>query len=354
MFHYDRGLKITSIDLGVDICRRQPRGFVSHAHADHMGPHELAYATAPTCALYRHRMGEHRQVKTMAVGEFIELDDTRFAALPAGHILGAAMLFVEDRHQSLLYTGDFRLHESLTAGKAELRTADVLVMETTFGQAKYRFPPRDETWQRLVDSIESAWKDDRTPIIRAYSLGKSQEVTKALTDRGMRVLQHPKTFAISQIYNQFGCDLGDVREFRHASDKHDEDINTQTGVKESGADQPCADQPCADQPCADQPSVIVTPPKGQRGSYLELPARRVEIAVTGWALDPRTKYRLGVDEAIPLSDHADFDELIECVERVEPRRIYCTHGDASFCNFLNELGHDARILGDETHQKRLF
>ena len=323
MFHYDRGLKITEIDLAVDICRRQPRGFISHAHADHMGPHELAFATPATCKLYRSRMGGHREVQPMPFDEFIEMGQVRLAALPAGHILGAAMLFAEDQKQSLLYTGDFRLRESLTAGQAALRKADVLVMETTFGQPKYRFPPRSEMWERLVDCIESAWKEDRTPIIRAYSLGKSQEVTRALTDRGMRVMQHPKTFAISQIYEQFGCSLGDVREFN-------------------------GDE------CRDGAFVIVTPPKGQRGGYLELPARRLEIAVTGWALDPRTKYRLSVDEAIPLSDHADFDELLECVERVEPRRIYCTHGDESFCNHLNEIGHDARILGAETHQKRLF
>ena len=32
---------------------------------------------------------------------------------------------------------------------------------------------------------------------------------------------------------------------------------------------------------------------------------------TGWAMDSSCKYRSGVDAAFPLSDHADFHELID-------------------------------------------
>ena len=63
---------------------------------------------------------------------------------------------------------------------------------------------------------------------------------------------------------------------------------------------------------------------------LERLGRQVRIAVTGWAVDPRAKYRFGVDHAMPLSDHADYDELFEAVARVEPRVVYCTHGPEEF------------------------
>ncbi|HYW80604.1 MAG TPA: hypothetical protein VE890_13555 [Thermoguttaceae bacterium] len=61
---------------------------------------------------------------------------------------------------------------------------------------------------------------------------------------------------------------------------------------------------------------------------LEKLHREVRIAVTGWAADPRTKYRLRADHAIPLSDHADYSELLEA-------------------------GHDAQLLGRRS-QGRLF
>ena len=86
---------------------------------------------------------------------------------------------------------------------------------------------------------------------------------------------------------------------------------------------------------------------------LERLGRQVRIAVTGWAVDPRTKYRLGVDHAVPLSDHADYDELFEAVARVEPRVVYCTHGPESFVDRLRDAGYDARPLGRPS-QKRLF
>jgi hypothetical protein len=72
----------------------------------------------------------------------------------------------------------------------------------------------------------------------------------------------------------------------------------------------------------------------------------VTSGVTGWAVDPAWRWRLGVDYAVPLSDHADFDELIECIELVQPGIIYCTHGPAEFVDLLRERGHNAHALED--------
>jgi hypothetical protein len=68
---------------------------------------------------------------------------------------------------------------------------------------------------------------------------------------------------------------------------------------------------------------------------------------------PWTKYRLRVDHAVPLSDHADYDELLAAVARVAPRKVYCTHGPASFVDHLRDAGYDAHPLGRAT-QLRLF
>ena len=77
------------------------------------------------------------------------------------------------------------------------------------------------------------------------------------------------------------------------------------------------------------------------------------IAVTGWAAAPDARYRLNVDHAIPLTDHADFDQLIEFVERVEPSRVLCTHGPRSFVDELRNRGWNAEPLAPEP-QGRLF
>ena len=112
MFHYDNGLFLTDAGLAVDLRRRQPRCFVSHAHADHMARHELALATEATARLYQHRLGTKHRVREMNWHEPIEMGNLHLTADPAGHCLGSAMLLASDGTQSLLYTGDFKLGPS--------------------------------------------------------------------------------------------------------------------------------------------------------------------------------------------------------------------------------------------------
>ena len=182
MFHFDNGLFLTRASLAVDVRRRQPRSFVSHAHTDHIARHELALATPTTCRLYQHRLGAHHRVREMPFGEPLDFGSLRLTALPAGHCLGSAMLLADDGDSSLLYTGDFKLGPSATAEPAELPHADVLVMESTFGLPRYRMPPRDTVIDQLLSIVHAALADGKTPVIHAYPLGKSQEVTKILTD----------------------------------------------------------------------------------------------------------------------------------------------------------------------------
>jgi Cft2 family RNA processing exonuclease len=54
-------------------------------------------------------------------------------------------------------------------------------------------------------------------------------------------------------------------------------------------------------------------------------------------------YRYGVEHALPLSDHADFDELLELIERVQPKKIYSHHGYREFADFLRGKGFDAEL-----------
>lgn len=316
MFVYHHGLRLTVADLAIDTRRRHARAFVSHAHSDHIARHEYVLCTAPTAALMEHRLGK-RTVHVMELGEPISWAGVTLTALPAGHCLGAAMLHVEADGQTLLYTGDFKLSPSATATAAEPARAEILIMESTFGTPNYRMPPQEEVLARLRDLLQRILESGAVPVIEAYALGKGQEITRRLHDMGYAVVQHPHVWAVSRIYESFGVTLGRYRRW--------------DGTVEPG-------------------EVVVVPPRCRP----EMPRRRqVRVAVTGWAVDPAAKYRLGVDHALPLSDHADYDELLEMVERVSPRVVYCTHGSEEFVNRLQELGWDARLLGRAT-QRRLF
>lgn len=230
------------------------------------------------------------------------------------------MLLVESDGESLLYTGDFKLSQSATAEPAQPPRAEILVMESTFGDSRYRMPPRQQVIDELIHIVRQALAHDRTPVIQAYVLGKAQEVTRILFDHGLPVQQHPDMVAISRIYQECGSDLGTVKLY--------------DGQPLPG-------------------HVVIEPPAGQRSRRLPIPHGSITIAVTGWSVDPRAKFRLGVDYAVPLTDHADYGELLECIARVEPKVIYCTHGPRSFADHLCNLGHNAFPLAGG-RQLRLF
>jgi Cft2 family RNA processing exonuclease len=68
--------------------------------------------------------------------------------------------------------------------------------------------------------------------------------------------------------------------------------------------------------------------------------------LTGWAVDPSARYRYGVHEMIALSDHADFPELVEYVERARPKVVYTLHGGPGFAHHLRDQGIEAHHLAD--------
>jgi putative mRNA 3-end processing factor len=363
VFHWDNGLKLTKADLAIDFRRRQPRAFISHAHSDHIAPHEYALCTPETAALYQHRLGP-RQTLAMPYRQPIEWGGLRLTTYPAGHCLGSAMLLAEDGEQSLLYTGDFKLGESATAEQAELPRADTLVIECTFGHPDYRMPPRAQVIDELLAIVRQTMADGAAPVIQAYMLGKGQEVTRILTDAGIPVLQHRDIFAVSQVYESCAVSLGQYECFKHIArpgwaivvPPGRGEIHFHTEKK--GTSRKKGDRPhLPERPggCSAQMGPVPFFPEGAAHKLDLSPFSppQVRIAVTGWAIDQRAKYRLGVDYALPLSDHADYDELFEAVARVEPRVIYCTHGPESFVDLLRDAGYDARPLGKPL-QGRLF
>lgn len=307
---------LTKPRLAVDSSRRQPRAFISHAHSDHIARHEYALCTPETALLYQHRLGP-RPTLPLPYRQPIDWGGLRLTAWPAGHCLGSAMLLAEDGDRSLLYTGDFKLGESATAARAEMPQADILIIESTYGHPDYRLPPRQQAIDDLLRLVRATLADGAVPVVVAYALGKGQEVTRLLTAAGLPVVQHRSVFEVSQVYEACGVDLGRIAPF--------------TGKVEPGW-------------------TLVAPPNA--GTF-ERVGRQVRIAATGWAVDQRSKYRLRVDHAVPLSDHADYDELFEAVARVAPRVVYCTHGPESFVDCLREAGYDARLLG-RPRQGRLF
>jgi Cft2 family RNA processing exonuclease len=317
-------LKVAGCALFLDSRRPRSLCFVSHAHSDHLGAHEHALSTRATAALAERRL-PIRCATPLEYSTPRSLDDrTSLCVLPAGHILGSAMLHLQRDNQHLLYTGDFKLRDSATVPAAQPRQADVLVMETTYGVPLFRFPSRTRVIGQLLELVESAFRAGRQPIVLGYSLGKAQEVVRILTGAGHRVSAHGAVFHNNQTYEQLGVSLGDYRRY----DRDDFHGPRALDLRERG--------------------VLVAPPQMSRSTFVTRFDNPCRIVLTGWAMLKNAVYRYGVDHALPLSDHADFDELCELVERVRPRKVYTHHGYArEFADVLRAKGLDASCARPE-------
>jgi Cft2 family RNA processing exonuclease len=320
MLQWAQDLKIAGTDLYLD--SRTPRGdcFISHAHSDHLGVHARTICTPATVAFAEHRVGPLASASRLEYDNSYQFNgETELCLVPAGHVFGSAMLHVTRPEGSLLYTGDFKLRESLTVEPARPVRADVLVMESTYGQPLFRFPPWKSVAAQLVELVEGAFRAGRQPIVLGYSLGKAQEITRLLTNAGFVVTLHGAVHAMAEIHRKLGVELGNYRRYAF------EDFHGPKALdlRERG--------------------VLVAPPNCARAGFCTRFENPCRIVMTGWALLKNAIYRYGVEHALPLSDHADFDELMELIDRVQPKKIFSHHGYSEFAEILRAKGFDAEL-----------
>ncbi len=324
-FRYSgQALHFPELRLWLDAHRARGPGeavVVSHAHSDHTAAHAEIFVTPPTQKLMRARVKGTRieHVLTfgtpadLRTGKFGTPRDVQLTLLPAGHIFGSAMVRLEAAGESVLYTGDYKLRAGLTAEECQPVPARVLIMETTFGRPEYVFPPAAEVMTGVIRFCREALDHDEIPVLLGYSLGKAQEILAGFRGTGLSLMLDQSVAKLTKIYQELG----------------------QTFPPYVPWD-----------PDAAAGRVVLAPPGLSAGRLRQqLPRARIAV-LTGWAVDPGCCFQYRAEAAFPLSDHADFPELLEFVRRVAPERIYTLHGFAAdFAATLRGLGYDAHGLG---------
>src|SRR6266566_2820519 len=312
---YDHGVYLPVYDLWLDPWEAKRFAFVSHAHSDHIAPHQEIILSERTARLLQARMPGTRTEHVLPFGEQRRVHDIDVTLLPAGHIFGSAQLFISVENETLLYTGDFKLRHGKSAEAAEWRQADTLIMETTFGLPRYQFPPTEQLIAQIVAFCRDAIEEGAVPVLLGYSLGKAQEVLCSLDGAGLTPMLHGSVYQMTRIYEQFGQSFCKYVRYNK---------NDVAG------------------------KVLICPPSASHSPMIQkIPRKRVAM-VSGWAVDPNAVYRYQVDAAFPLSDHADYNDLIRYVDLVQPKRVFTLHGFASeFARDLRERGIEAWALNEE-------
>ncbi len=292
--------------------------FVSHAHSDHTADHREVILSEPTARLMTARMGGKRIEHALRFNEPHVFqrggNEFRITLVPAGHIFGSAMSLIECEGESLLYTGDFKLRRGRSAEVCQPVRADSLIMETTFGRPEYCFPPTEDVLQGVVRFCQEALDNDETAVLYGYSLGKSQEILSSLGAAGLPIMLHSSVFNMTKVYEQFGHSFPPYEKY------------------ESGRA---------------QGKVLLCPPSVAGSAMVRSLGKTRGAVLTGWAVNAGCRYQYRCDAAFPLSDHADFPDLIKFVQQVQPKHVYTLHGFAAdFAQTLRALGFTATALSE--------
>jgi len=283
--------------------------FVSHAHMDHVEEprkNSKVLASKETAILARARGVELGEPTVPPEG--VKL-------LDSGHILGARALWIEDE---FLYTGDAAGRERAFLGSCKTRKAKTLVTETTFGDPRFVFPPLEKVVKEVNEMIARSFDQGRPVVLMGYALGKSQ-VLSYLFSAWHPFFVHESVSEMNDIHRDCGVSLRKV-----------------TKVDSSLEGLPPG------------PWVMVAPLMGSRNrlaARLKKEHGAVLAAFSGWAASPGYAFSLGADYAFPLSDHCDYQELMQLVDDVEPELVYTTHGFTNeFATALRREGFDAKPL----------
>lgn len=281
---------------------------VTHAHGDHLPrTDKQIIASDITAALMEERTG--RTVSSKTTAEQIDL-------IPSGHIIGSRAAYVQVDDTTILYTGDTSIEDRLYLDGFEPPSADILVTEATYGIPKYRFPQQKTVVKQIHDWIQET---SGTLILFGYSLGKAQKIQQI----AQKATNRP-------IYSH-----GSVINMNDA-------IETQTALSFKA-------KPYTEHKENLTDSILVLPSRLSRkdwvGTYREK-HDATTAGFSGWAVDESYVHRRNVDNAFPLSDHCDFDDLDELTTSVDPDRIYTQHGfsDALASHLRDKHGFSAQSL----------
>ncbi|MDJ0718090.1 MAG: MBL fold metallo-hydrolase [Prochloraceae cyanobacterium] len=122
------------------------------------------------------------RLETMEMGrDFEPLPGLTVRFINAGHILGAACIYLKYKKRTLLYTGDFNTTSSRTTTGmkwSDLPRAEMLITESTYGDQLH--PSRKTQERELVEGVIETVTQRGNVLIPAFALGRAQEILLAL------------------------------------------------------------------------------------------------------------------------------------------------------------------------------
>jgi len=297
--------------------------FISHAHLDHTP--NIETVTPKICSKATKELVEYRknlQLINTINFETFDINGIHFKQLNSGHIIGSTSFLLESKNKRIFYTGDICDKHRFYLKAAEVPKSDIMIIETTFGHPEYQFPSVMDVIDKSSHWIKEQLESKISVALMGYPLGKAQIISKIAEKFNIPIIVQDKIFEINEICKKYGFNGNGYLQYSKSFDVLEKE--NFIGIF----------------PCSSYYVNFLNEIKFKKTIKLKT------AAFSGWALNPKYKDNLNVDEAFPLSDHSDFNGLIKIVKQTSPEKIYTIHGfENDFAKFLKEdFGFDAKPL----------
>lgn len=291
------GLYCLPAQAAIDPLSPQPLAIITHGHADHARPgHNHVIATPQTLDIMQTRYGKGfaKTVTALEYGETLALGEVVVSLAPAGHVLGSAQIILEHQSQRLVAAGDYKRKHDPTCAPFEIVPCDVFVTEATFGLPVFRHPDPHMEIGKLLSAHRLF--PSRTILVGAYALGKAQRIITLLREAGYNqpVYLHGAMQKLSLLYERWGVSLG--------------------SWEAATADISLAGK------------IVIAPPSAFGTSWMRRLNDPLICFASGWMQVRQRAKQRGVELPLILSDHADWNDLLETIEQIHPKQVWVTHG----------------------------
>ncbi len=312
-----RGLYCSSGDFYIDPWRPVNRAVITHAHADHARPGSQSYLCAQDGrTLLKSRLGLDANVRSLKYGEVKTINSVQLSLHPAGHILGSAQVRIEKGGFIQVVSGDYKTDTDPTCSQLEPLQCHTFISECTFGLPIFRWPAPEQVMSDINAWWQSNQEQKRTSILFAYALGKAQRILASLDPTIGPILTHGAVEKINQCYRKVGITLPQTQ-YIGALDKKD----------------------------LPEGALVIAPPSADNPMWMRRFPHRSRAFASGWMRIRGNRRRRAVDRGFVLSDHSDWDGIVQTIVAGGAQRVLVTHGYTSeMSRWLQAKGYDAEIL----------
>ena len=315
----DNGIYCEQGGFYIDPWRPVDSAIITHGHADHSRyGHKKYLATDSAAPVIRHRLGEI-ELETVKYGEVRVLNGVKVSLHPAGHIIGSAQIRVEYKGEIWVAAGDHKLADDGLCAPFEPVKCHYFITESTFGLPVYKWKSQTETFEEVNEWWRTNAENGVTSVIAGYALGKAQRILQGVDPEIGPILTHGAVENVNEVLRAQGVDL-------RPSQRVTKDTNKDLFKK----------------------ALVISTPGGTGSPWAKKFAPMSIGLCSGWMSLRGPRRRRSVDRGFVLSDHADWDELLQTVDLTGAQHIYVTHGYSGiFARYLRDQGYDAHELETE-------